>query len=374
MTGTEHALESALAEAWPPAAWRDVSVVVGVSGGCDSVALLRAMAALKTEGPGQFYVAHFNHQLRGSASDHDAEFVFRLCGQLGIVCEIGEMERLEIGGKEQQPATNSNQASLFSSSSQPPTSNPRPFSSEAAAREARYGFFRRTAERLGARYLVTAHTADDQAETILHRVVRGTGIAGLAGMARVRPLGPAVTLIRPLLGLCHRQLLGYLDDLGQAYRHDASNDDLRLTRNRIRHELLPQLAEQFNPNVVAALVRLGQLAGEVQEIVDGLVEDLAARSVRCERPGLVAIDSAALAGEPGYLVRELLLRVWRRQGWPMQAMGLAEWQRLAAMLPPAVGESSPARQTFPSNVAAACCEGVLQIWRVDSVDPGVKDR
>ena len=148
--------------------------------------------------------------------------------------------------------------------------------SEATARTARYAFLQETAERFGARYVVTGHTADDQAETILHRIVRGTGIAGLAGMARVRPLGPAATLIRPLLDFRRLELLAYLTDLGQPFRSDSSNSDTAFTRNRIRCRLLPELAAEYNPGVVASLVRLGRLAGEVQSVVDALVEDLAA--------------------------------------------------------------------------------------------------
>ena len=112
---------------------------------------------------------------------------------------------------------------------------------EAAARKARYRFLEQAAGRMGARFVATAHTADDQAETILHRIVRGTGVRGLAGMARVGPAGTCHA-DPTLLGIRRDELRAYLDALGQPYRHDPSNADRRFTRNRIRHGLLPAIA------------------------------------------------------------------------------------------------------------------------------------
>ena len=205
--------------------------------------------------------------------------------------------------------------------------------------------------------------ADDQAETILQRILRGTGIAGLAGMRRFRPLGPAATLIRPLLDFRRAEIVGYLADLGQPYRSDSSNDDLRFTRNRIRRQLLPQLAEQFNPAVTEALVRLGLLAGEVQEIIGRQVEELADRAVAETGRHGVKIRTDALAAQPRYLVRELVMTLWRRQQWPLQAMGFQEWDLLADMLLAPLGLETlgPCKRTFPGGVEAELREGVLRI-------------
>ena len=255
---------------------------------------------------------------------------------------------------------------------------------EAAARQARYEFLEAAAAREGARYVVTAHTADDQAETILHHIIRGTGIAGLAGMARTRPLGPA-TLIRPLLGFRRAELLAYLSDLGQPFRDDSSNRDTRFTRNRIRHELLPRLAEEFNSGVVEALLRLGSLAGESQEVIDGLAGELADQYVRQEGPGAVFIKAIGRSGTPcltkdgkqgvrhgvpdlrptPYLLRELLMEIWRRQGWPMQAMGFAQWDLLEQMLACPAGSSlgRSSRQTFPGGILAERGESGLRLRR-----------
>ena len=342
MSERPHPLEAALAAAWPPEAWQEVTVLLAVSGGADSVALLRAMLALKCGGVGRVLVAHCNHQLRGEESAADEAFVVELCRKWGVAREVGHVDvaRTAAGAGD---------------------------GVEAAARQARYHFLEHTAARLGARYLVTAHTADDQAETILHRILRGTGIGGLAGMERARPLGP-LTLIRPLLGMRRGEVLRYLEDLGQPYRHDASNADLRFTRNRIRHELLPHLAENYNASVVESLLRLGALAGEAQAVVDRLVADLVEQCVARRGTAEMDIDTTRLASQPAYVVRELFMAAWRQQQWPMQAMGFAQWELLRQM----AGESlqpAPAvhpKHVFPGAVLAEAGEGWLRLRRSDT--------
>lgn len=327
------ALEQKLRLLWPPASWCDVTVLVAVSGGPDSVALLRALAAIRTPGPGQIVAGHFNHRLRGQQSDSDEAFVRELCCSIGIACEVGHANDAAVSGT----------------------------TSEAAARSGRHGFFVATAGRCGARYVVTGHTADDQAETILQRVLRGTSLAGLAGMRQARPLLPGVTLLRPLLSVRRAELLEYLSEVGQDFREDASNRDCRFTRNRLRHELLPQLAEHYNPRIVEALARLGQLAGEANDCIAGLVDDLTHRAMRCERRRLV-VDCNALAGEPRYLVREALLRTWRSAGGPEQAMGFAEWEQLAELVI-AGGESRNENKRATAKVDCLTLPGGARAWR-----------
>lgn len=330
-------VEQQLASSWPPQRWRDLTVLLAVSGGSDSVALLRAAISLKTGGDGRLVVAHFNHRLRPGQSDQDQQFVANLCGKFGIACEIGQMPQAAW-----EHATGDG--------------------IEAAARAARYTFLEQTAARLGARYVVTGHTADDQAETILHRILRGTGLAGLAGMRRARPLGP-VTLLRPLLDFRRVALLEYLAQLGQDYRDDSSNHDPHFTRNRIRQQLLPELAAQFNPAVVDALLRLGLLAGEVQELVDQLVEDLWRGSVAESPSGWMEVRAIPLAGRQPYLVRQLLIAVWQRRQWPLQAMGLSQWNLLADMLfsigKPAA--ATPRKQIFPGAIVAEVVGDTLRL-------------
>jgi tRNA(Ile)-lysidine synthase len=220
--------------------------------------------------------------------------------------------------------------------------------SEEQAREARYRFLVGTAHRLGARHLVTAHTADDQAETILHHVIRGTGIQGLSGIPRLRQVSGWLTLVRPLLDVPRSELRAYLRAIGQTFRDDPSNRDTRFTRSRIRHELLPTLRDHHNPEVTSALLRLGRLASEVQAEVDRMVTSLSDDTVTYSSPAAVSIARSALQRQSPFLRRELLKSIWQRLDWPRRSMGSAEWEALDRLLI----EGTPAAVTFPGNVRA----------------------
>lgn len=318
-------LETAIAEAWPTAAWVESHVVVAASGGADSCALLAALVALKSTGDGEIVGAHFNHTLRGAASDADEAFVREFGKQLGVRVVIGRGDVASAAAEAGDGL-------------------------EAAARAARYQFLLEAARQSGARYIATAHTADDQVETVLHRVLRGTGIAGLAGMRAARPLSETVTLVRPMLQLQRCEVLAYLAERGLKYCDDETNSDLRFTRNRLRHELLPQLRARYNPEVDSALLRLAQLAGESQNVIDALVEQLADRSVRVG-VNEVVIAVAALQSQPRCLVRELLVYIWRRLDWPQQAMGYAQWDALADLVF-AQSNTPPSQRILPGNIQA----------------------
>lgn len=301
MTTLEIQLQKQLA----PHDWQSVTTLVAVSGGADSIALLRGLAALQTPSPGRLVVVHFNHQLRGEQSDLDEAFVTALAKCLNLRF---------VGGRGDGAAIASRGDSV-----------------EASARAARYQFFEAVAGQQGARYLFMAHTADDQAETILHRIVRGTGLEGLAGIPRVRRLSPLTTIVRPLLDVRRSEVLHYLAQLGQDFREDESNVDPRFTRNRLRHELLPQLAREYNPQVVDALLRLGELAGDVDAIVDERLQHVLEAVVQRRTPHELQLNAAQLALEPPHVVRMALVRAWRAQGWPLQSMGFEKWQSLAAL-------------------------------------------
>ena len=323
--GQLHPLEQLLDRSWPSERWRDVTVLLAVSGGADSVALLRSMHALQSAGGGRLHVAHFNHRLREGDSDADARFVAELCGQLGLPCEVGQAET----------------APMAASAS----------TDEASLRSLRYQFLQQTAERLGARYVVTAHTADDQAETILHRILRGTGVTGLAGIRRNRRLGPAATLLRPLLMVRRAELVRYLSDLGQPFREDHTNRDTSFTRNRIRHELLPLLAITYNHAVVDSLLRLGQMAAGAQQIIDQIVQALIDEAVR-EETGRVIIDCARLVAQDRSVLRQLMVALWTRRSWPRQSMGFKHWELLAAMASGEQPDLRAFRRVFPGRIRA----------------------
>ncbi len=343
---TQHALEVKLAQNWPPERWCDLTLLLALSGGGDSVALFRAMHALKTSGPGRLVAGHVNHGLRGEESQGDERFVRELCERFGVPCEV---VRASIDPQMPEAADGL----------------------ETAARTVRYEVLEKLAADCGARYVVTAHTADDQAETILHRVLRGTGIHGLAGIPRARPLGRGCTLIRPLLGLRRSELLNYLADLGQPYRSDSSNADPRFTRNRLRHQLLPLLAAQFNSGVVEALLRLGTLAGEAQEAIDRRVQDLTPQCVLRHGSGPVRIQLRPLVGEPRYLLRELLIAAWRDAGWPLRSMGFQQWDALTEMILRIDAGDRPAagKLILPGNVRAEVRDGELCLDRAQSPSP-----
>src|SRR5690606_3294884 len=146
-----------------------------------------------------------------------------------------------------------------------------------------------------------------QAETVLHQMLRGTGLAGLRGMPVQRPLEPGeATLIRPLLNASRSDVLDFLDRLDQPFLRDATNNELDYTRNRIRHALLPLLREQFNPRVQEALSRLSQQARQVQDLVDDLAADLLASAVSDSTADCVVLNVAPLRSARRHLVREAL--------------------------------------------------------------------
>jgi tRNA(Ile)-lysidine synthase len=206
--------------------------------------------------------------------------------------------------------------------------------------------------------VATGHTADDQAETVLHRLLRGTGLQGLRGIAPRRELETGVEVVRPLLRATRADVLAYLAALGQTYRHDSSNDSLDRTRNRIRHELLPHLVQGYNPAVVALLGRLAEQADEAwREERDAAAELL--RHAELPRAGaLLIFDRAALAAAPRRLVRAMLRMAWEREGWPVGGMGYEDWQRLADLVQEETGAVD-----LPGRVRARCRGRVLQLGR-----------
>ncbi len=304
-------LPARLVAVWPAAAWRDVHVLAAVSGGADSMALVRAMLEAKrlAGGAGKLFAGHVNHGLRGAESEADQAWLVQQCGVLGVPLEVRRAE------------TAAHAAAVGDGL-------------EAAAREDRYRLLVEMAEAIGARYVVTAHTRDDQAETVLFRLLRGSGLRGLAGMRPTRPLSPTVALVRPLLDCTREELRGYLESLGQSWREDRTNDDLHHARNRLRHEALPYLREHFNAEADAAIVRSAALLGEVNELVEGLAAELLGRCERSAGVGEgtgVTLSVAPLDYQPQLLVAEVLRQAWRRGGWPEQAMTHAWWRRLAQL-------------------------------------------
>jgi len=323
MTASFESLESAFAATWPVAEWRDLNVVVAVSGGADSVALLRAVASAKSAagGTGRIYVAHLNHALRPESVD-DLHWVAQLCSRLNLPLETAVAETA-IAADQQGDGI------------------------EAAARAVRYEFLLAVAHRIGARFVATAHTADDQVETVLQRILRGTGVAGLAGIPFARQLSASVSVVRPLLYVSRAQVCDYLEQLGQEYCTDPSNADLRINRNRLRHKLLPLLRAEFNSDVEAAILRLASQADEAQQCIAELARRQCLEAFKVSARG-IEIDASTLAEKSPLLVREACKQVWASAGWPLQDMGYSEWRELATM----ILEARPTMLNLPGGIRA----------------------
>jgi tRNA(Ile)-lysidine synthase len=227
-------------------------VGVAVSGGADSVALLRLLENLRGELGVTLLVLHFDHALRGAESDADAQFVAELARDAGLEF-IGE--RADVGAEAKRQGWNL----------------------EDAARRLRYAFFERVCASGRATLVAVGHTAEDQAETLLAHLIRGTGPTGLGGIY------PKVgCVVRPLLETHRRELRAYLRERDQSWREDSSNQDTRRLRARIREELLPVLERDFSPAIVNHLVELSRLAREQEVFWSALVEDSFHAHVRAE--------------------------------------------------------------------------------------------
>jgi tRNA(Ile)-lysidine synthase len=255
------------------------TVVVAVSGGADSVALLDILVHLEAERL-RLVVAHLNHGLRGAASDADEEFVSGLASGYGIpfVVQRADVAALARGSKT---------------------------SLEDAGREARYAFFAETARAHGATSIAVAHHLDDQAETVLIRLLRGAGGSGLSAMGS-RSQG---MLKRPLLQISRAQLESYLKGRGLSFRTDASNADTAILRNSIRHELIP-LLRKYNPKISERLAATAEILSCDEVLLGQVTGQAYERLAQSEKgdPAAVLLELEGLAKEP----RGLRLRLYRR--------------------------------------------------------------
>lgn len=258
-------------------------VLVAVSGGPDSVALLSVLTALAPSWDLTLQAVHVNHGLRGAESEEDASFVAGLCDRLGVVLVI---ERVTLGG----PAGRRKGRSL-----------------QEQAREARYAAMVRVATALRMDKIALGHTADDQAETLVMWMLRGSGTAGLAGIPPAR--GPF--LIRPLLDIGRAEIMTYLEAQGLPFRVDSSNAKPLYLRNRVRHELLPAL-KRFNPGLLGVLKRQAEILREDDLCLDQLVSEHLARLTREDGAGEFLVDRAGLLALPLALRRRMVRTLIRR--------------------------------------------------------------
>lgn len=270
-------------------------VLVGVSGGADSVFLLYALKELGFD----VRALHVNHGLRGRASERDAAFVERLCRTWQVPCQTVRVRVSRL-------------------------SSLRSTGLEEAGRGERYRLFLERARRFGCGTVATGHTLNDQAETMLFHVARGSGLKGLAGIPWERSLGSGVRVVRPLLGLDHGTLTGFLKAEGIPWREDATNRSLKFARNRIRWNVLPSLAA-VNPQV---LEHLGELAGRV-----GREEKLWEKTIQILLPkvssridGKLILDRAKFLRYP-VVIKPRLLKAFLDQAVPVGSKHLRQAER-----------------------------------------------
>ena len=248
------------------------SIIVAVSGGIDSMALLYLLATPGLNLRDRLVVAHFNHQLRGADSDADAGFVGQAAERLGLPFETDSGDARQLAAETGDGI-------------------------EAAARQLRHQFFARLAKRLTA-VVALAHHADDQIETFFLRLLRGAGNRGLAGMqpSAPSPVDSGVTLVRPLLGIRRDEIVGFATQEEIEFHEDTTNADTRFLRNRIRHELLPQFAGKFGTAASRQILKAMQLAGDAADCID----DLAA-----EWPGEPPFEQLPIAVQRQVVQRQL---------------------------------------------------------------------
>jgi len=275
------------------------AVLVAVSGGADSTALLHLLGGLAPEWHLRLHVLHVDHQLRaGSAGD--ADFVRALGRRLSVPVEVATVEVTA-------------RASL-----------------EEAARQARYAALEAEADRIGAHRIALGHTADDQAETVLMRLLEGAGVRGLAGIPAVRG-----RIIRPLLAVRRRDLVARLERAGLAWIEDPTNRDPKFFRNRVRHELLPLLAASYAADVVVALNRVAGDARTAVETLERVASVELDRLTRVEGDGLI-LPGDELSALPRPVAAEVLRLAAARLGGraPLRAWAHRGLGRLLASPPP----------------------------------------
>jgi len=283
---------------------RDDRVLVGVSGGPDSVALLHLLAGLQEELRIWVGVVHVDHQLRAESAE-DAAFVEDVASRLEVAVTVIRRDvRAEVARRKQ--------------------------SLEDGARQIRYESFLEAARASSANRVALAHTADDQAETVLMRLLRGCGVTGLCAIPVTRSLGET-TIIRPLLGVWRAELLAYLKVHRLSFRQDATNEDPRFVRNRIRHELLPLLERAYNPHVKALLAQLAEQCRTDTAFLQEASQRHWKRLVKSQN-GHLDIRLDGLLKQPPAIQRQLIRLAIQRLHGDLTGFEFRHWRELERLM------------------------------------------
>lgn len=311
-------------------------LLLAVSGGMDSVALTNIMQSLAPEFGLSLHMAHLNHCLRGGCSQSDEDFVRRMAQARNIgltvkVCDIADASRAQKSNVEE------------------------------TARKIRYRFFMETAQNANCGYIATAHHMRDNAESILLNLIRGAGLGGLEGIKpkRCDLLTHGHPIVRPLLCLDRPEIEAYVKAAGLDYVFDHTNDCVELTRNRVRHELLPLLESRFNPKIVEAVTRLGHIAQSENAAITELAREWLNSHAETVEHGL-SLPVEAFNRLPGALRRNVLRRAFMQNEGPLRGTGLKHVEDVIKL----AQKPNPLKHiTLPQNLLAVKRGSWLEIIR-----------
>jgi len=282
-------------------------MVIGVSGGADSVALVNILHDVNQRlfPEWKLYIAHLNHKLRGTESDKDTDYVKSLALRLNLPLITSEIDIASVS-KESK------------------------LSIEESARIERYKFLETCALDVGAQYVVVAHTADDNVETLLHRIIRGTGFLGLCGIKATRPISAksTITLIRPLLNIWKEDIINYLETEKLSFRVDSSNMEKTYLRNKIRLDLIPTLENGYNRKIKHALANLCKISNSNYRVIDELSASLSKASVLELGNNRSVLDVRTFLMSSEIVQQSLLHDVFTEMGIPLKQIGYKKYLRI----------------------------------------------
>lgn len=314
-------------------------IVIGLSGGPDSVCLFHTLFLLKEEFDIKLHAVHINHGLRPGAADEDQKYVKELCKIYQVPCHIYSFDVNRLAKEEG-------------------------VSGEEAGRRVRYQSFFETAERITAEVghsakIAVAQNRNDQAETILMRIMRGTGTDGLSGIEYQRTEQDKGVIIRPLLDVSRDEIEQYCIENCLNPRIDLTNLEPVYTRNKIRLGLIPYLSENFNTNIIAALNRLSAIAKEDKDFFNGKVEALIEKHARYKDPNRISIPVAILREEHPAIRHRLMMRIFERIGL-LKDISAAQLEQADRLL--TEGKTSSAAD-FPAGYAMIISYGIAEFYK-----------
>ncbi len=331
--------------------------LLAVSGGPDSMAMLHGLLMLQKKGQLELaglHIAHLNHQLRGADSNGDAEFVRQQARQLQTEVTVDSIDVAEAARKNGE-------------------------SIEVAARRLRYSFLAEVARCNNCNKIALGHNADDNTETILHRILRGTGIRGLAGMSAVRGLPDTeepseLTIVRPLLSTSRCEIETFVKQHDIKFRLDRSNLSDEYTRNRIRNELLPLLREKYNPEIGTALLQLGRIAGDFSEILSSDAVGTLHKLTLKREYDCLTLDAMGLAERSRIQQAEIVHQGLLGLQVPLRRIG---FKQINAILDLINGRNTVKRVQLPCGWNVEYRDGELKFYKTDvsqsSVSPGASE-